>query len=373
MKEIDIAKILAGKRKEKGVTQYELANYIGVSKASVSKWETGQSYPDIALLPRLASYFNISIDDLIGYRPQVRREDIRRLYHRLSSEFASRPFDEVMSHCREIIKKHFSCFPLLLQMGVLILNHSKLPKNADKSALLISEARELFVRVRKESNDIDLTRQALYMEASCCVTAGDADAALELLEGASLSASPVETLLAAAYHMAGKNEDAKATLQVGIYQHIVSLFTIFPSYLALCANEPERHEEALRRALAMAETLDLKRLYPQILLNLYISAAEGYVAQGKADEALNMLQKYAELSASCVYPLNLHGDAFFDLVDSWLAETDLGTAPPLDEKTVRTNMADMVAENPAFAVFAEERRFQNIVSRLRNCVWGLST
>lgn len=52
-------------RKEKGITQDELANYIGVSKASVSKWETGQSYPDIAFLPQLAAYFNISVDELI--------------------------------------------------------------------------------------------------------------------------------------------------------------------------------------------------------------------------------------------------------------------------------------------------------------------
>jgi transcriptional regulator with XRE-family HTH domain len=47
MKEINIAKTIITKRKEKGITQDELAAYIGVSKASVSKWETAQSYPDI--------------------------------------------------------------------------------------------------------------------------------------------------------------------------------------------------------------------------------------------------------------------------------------------------------------------------------------
>lgn len=43
MNELNIAKTLILKRKEKGITQDELANYIGVSKASVSKWETGVS------------------------------------------------------------------------------------------------------------------------------------------------------------------------------------------------------------------------------------------------------------------------------------------------------------------------------------------
>ncbi|MHC1772911.1 MAG: helix-turn-helix domain-containing protein [Flexilinea sp.] len=71
MKEINIANVLVNKRKEKGITQDELANYIGVSKASVSKWETGQSYPDVTFLPQLAAYFNISIDDLMDYKPQM--------------------------------------------------------------------------------------------------------------------------------------------------------------------------------------------------------------------------------------------------------------------------------------------------------------
>ena len=77
MKEINIAKMLVRKRREKGITQEELAAYIGVSKASVSKWETGQSYPDITFLPQLAAYFNISIDELMSYAPQLTKEEIK--------------------------------------------------------------------------------------------------------------------------------------------------------------------------------------------------------------------------------------------------------------------------------------------------------
>ncbi len=63
MKELNIARQIIRKRRERGITQAALAAHMGVSKASVSKWETGQSYPDITLLPGLASYFNMSIDD----------------------------------------------------------------------------------------------------------------------------------------------------------------------------------------------------------------------------------------------------------------------------------------------------------------------
>ncbi len=52
-------------RKQNGMTQSALAELLGVSDKSVSKWENGQAYPDITLLPRLAEIFGVSIDSLM--------------------------------------------------------------------------------------------------------------------------------------------------------------------------------------------------------------------------------------------------------------------------------------------------------------------
>ena len=69
MNNFQFAVIFTHKRKELNVTQEDIARYVGVSRAAVSKWEKGQSYPDISILPKLAAYFNVSIDDLLGYEP----------------------------------------------------------------------------------------------------------------------------------------------------------------------------------------------------------------------------------------------------------------------------------------------------------------
>jgi len=53
-------------RKVKGVTQMQLADYLGVSFQSISKWENGISLPDITLLPKIAEYFKVSVDYLLG-------------------------------------------------------------------------------------------------------------------------------------------------------------------------------------------------------------------------------------------------------------------------------------------------------------------
>lgn len=366
MKEINIAKVLVKKRKEKGITQDELANYIGVSKAAVSKWETEQSYPDITILPMLATYFNISVDDLIDYKPQMTKEDIRKLYEKLSFDFTKKPFDSVQEDCRKFIKKYYSCYPLLLQMGILLINHVELLKEPQKSAAVIEEAKALFIRVKEESDDMQLQKQALFLEAFCSLAAGDPHAVLELLDGTIEPALPPESIMASAYQMTGRVKDAKAVLQVGMYQNMVVLFNFFPAYLMLCLDDPAKFEEVLRRALILAEAFDMRHLHPAILVGLYISAAQGYIAQHNLDKALDMLQQYTEMVTSDIYPLSLHGDDFFDLLDDWLNKLDLGKDLPRDERTIRRSMSEMVVHNPAFSVLADEQRFINTAEKLLN-------
>ena len=368
MKEINIAKVLVNKRKEKSITQDELANYLGVSKASVSKWETGQSYPDVTFLPKLAAYFNISVDELIDYKPQMAKEDIRKLYRSLSTDFTSKPFDSVMEDCRKTIKKYYSCFPLLLQMGILMINHIDLLKDPQKVASLTAEAKVLFIRVREECDDVSITKLALFMEAMCSLISGDPNSVLELLDGAVAPALPPESLLASAYQMIGRAEEAKSVLQVGMFQNIVVLFNFFPAYLALCVDVPSKFDEVLRRSLVVAETFDMRHLHPGVLVGLYISAAQGFIAQKNYDRALEMLQKYTEIVISDIYPLRLHGDTFFDRLDGWLDQLDLGTDLPRDEKTIRKSMSEVIVHNPAFSVLSDELRFQSITEKLRhNC------
>ena len=55
---------LAYLRKQKGVTQEEMAIAVGVSTQAVSKWEREKNYPDITLLSIIANYFGVTIDYL---------------------------------------------------------------------------------------------------------------------------------------------------------------------------------------------------------------------------------------------------------------------------------------------------------------------
>ncbi len=72
---IEIGKQIKSLRTQKGVTQEELANYLGISYQAVSKWENDITLPDMQLLPALSIYFGVTIDELfeLPYESQIER------------------------------------------------------------------------------------------------------------------------------------------------------------------------------------------------------------------------------------------------------------------------------------------------------------
>lgn len=112
MGNINFSRNLLNLRKERKITQENLANYLGITKAAVSKWELNQSYPDISLLPIIAGYFDISIDELLGYEPYMEDEEVKKLYKKLIEEF-----DVVYEKCLEYEKEYYNCYFLQLHIG----------------------------------------------------------------------------------------------------------------------------------------------------------------------------------------------------------------------------------------------------------------
>ena len=91
---MEIGKQIKILRLAKGVTQEELAEYLGVSFQAVSKWETETSTPDIALLPNIAIFFGITIDELFHIPNEAEFERIENMFWH-----ERRINPETFSHC----------------------------------------------------------------------------------------------------------------------------------------------------------------------------------------------------------------------------------------------------------------------------------
>lgn len=70
-------------RLQRELTQEQLADVLGVSAQAVSRWENGTTYPDITLLPTIASYFEITLDELMGMENWRSEEQLKELLRQL--------------------------------------------------------------------------------------------------------------------------------------------------------------------------------------------------------------------------------------------------------------------------------------------------
>lgn len=86
-------------RQEKGLTQEQLSDKLGVSFQSVSRWEGGSSYPDIELIPEIAGFFHVSIDELMGMDQSLRDKKLNEALQQLAGNV---PLEERIKIQRQI-------------------------------------------------------------------------------------------------------------------------------------------------------------------------------------------------------------------------------------------------------------------------------
>lgn len=91
---MDIGKKIAFLRKQKNVTQAQLAEYLSVTPQSVSRWESNNGVPDIYLLPSIATFFDVSIEELYGIHDT---EKITKLVYKYSILRDEKSYEDAMA------------------------------------------------------------------------------------------------------------------------------------------------------------------------------------------------------------------------------------------------------------------------------------
>lgn len=98
-------------RRSNGKTQEALANALGVSCQAVSRWELSTAYPDIEIIPSIANYFGISIDELFGYEC-TRDKKVNEIIARIDAYgIKARSDDKWVGECLTILREGLAEFP----------------------------------------------------------------------------------------------------------------------------------------------------------------------------------------------------------------------------------------------------------------------
>ena len=128
---MQIGEVIRKYRKNKNMTQEEMANRLGVTAPAVNKWENGNSMPDIMLLAPIARLLGITLDTLLSFREELTQEEINNLIIELNNRLKAEPYEEVFLWAKKIMEEYPNCEWLVLQMTVVLDVHRLMVKVED--------------------------------------------------------------------------------------------------------------------------------------------------------------------------------------------------------------------------------------------------
>lgn len=108
---LNLGKNIRELRRRDGRTQEALADALGVTPQAVSRWEQGGSYPDMELLPAIANYFGVTIDELFGYHSN-RESRVDGIIRQVNAyNIKARSDDDWVDDCLSILREGLAEFP----------------------------------------------------------------------------------------------------------------------------------------------------------------------------------------------------------------------------------------------------------------------
>lgn len=147
-------------RKEKQITQAQLAEKLGVSEQAISKWENEQCAPDVSMFPILAEFFGVSIDRLFGYYMNSHEEEINAILKAADESMDTYKEIEILS---EGLKKFPNSPELKINLAFSLSMVNRISQDQAEKAAAIKKAIKICTEVVDHCGDCKQTDRALNM------------------------------------------------------------------------------------------------------------------------------------------------------------------------------------------------------------------
>lgn len=333
---VNIGRTIARERRRTGVTQEALAAHLGVSKAAVSKWEVGQSLPDVSLLPRIAAYFSLTLDELFDWRDELTDEESAAFYAEVYA-LGEKDLGAAHERLRALATEHYSDAKLLLMLASLLTVWAAgmatpfAPADERDSALdsaaLADEALALLDRALKVATDPSTLYLAQQQKATTLFQTSRYEEAAALLEPLvrRQDAGAPTMLLASAYRKLARDDEALELLQT---ERLRAANFVLSS---LAQEVGARDDAAFARAAGTAaeavfDALDMGAVNPFFSATMSLEVAEALRRAGEKDDALAALRRAVDAATAAPAGSDLTGTPLWDRVGDRLDPARSGAA-----------------------------------------------
>ena len=233
--QLDLGQKIRELRRLNGCTQEDLASAIGVTSQAVSRWEANGGYPDMEMIPSIANYFGISIDELFGYTNErsVRIQELAAKIDQMNRQNngVNVNIDECITLARNALIEFPGTERLMLCLASVLFNagyvrygerhlidaqgYGMYDADTHRTYAEWTEAISIFEKLLKSMEYGELRHQAVGMLSQLYLNVGDHVRALALAEAApKLSGSQTFLKIKAADGQEGARTHGEALLEI---------------------------------------------------------------------------------------------------------------------------------------------------------------
>ncbi|WP_061994386.1 helix-turn-helix transcriptional regulator [Clostridium sp. ATCC 25772] len=363
MNKLSIGEVIYNLRKEKGITQDQLGTFIGVSTAAVSKWESGISYPDITILPVIATFFNISMDELFNFKIKLSDKEVMNIFKECEALFSKGNIKSAIEKSKEYVLKYPISYDLKLKIGALFNMYSWKSNDEEKSMSMIWYAIKLFEDIAKNCNDIDLNEQSLFQLGAAYSIVGEEDKAIDALEKIKKSQLDTDIVLSSIYIRKKEFKKARELLQSNLFKDINNITMICMGLANSYYNESKSKDRLKIMERYYNLSIDLKRMIlpkENSILGLhieYLNLAEVYLNFKEDKKAIKMLYEMVE-------DIKYNDINNMKKFSNFWCFNEMKTS----ERTITMNLYEnifKIFEHKEFDLIRESNDFKNIVKELQ--------
>jgi|GEM_PF-165588 len=351
--DLPIGKIIYTLRKKNRVTQEQLAGAVGVSVPAVSKWETGNSYPDITLLMPIARFLGVTVDGLLHYESEIPPEKVLEIEKECARKFEAEGFAAGSHLCQKYLIEYPNNLYLKFRIAYLLPWYAAKCGVEEETAAAAAEKAEELMKEAARSRDGTIRNAALYLLACTEIQMGKAKDARDILEKLPKNECDPNMLLPAVYLQQGELGRATKLWQNNLFQSLQNAVTSLTG-LAEIPMKKEDWKAALKLADAQRRLISVFHLEDFMLTGncgLYLTI---YAKMKDTENTLLYLKQYLSLYPYDWSKLHLADNFFFSAAST--------TEPSVVTNFSKETVIRSLKQNKNFDFLRDDPRFQNLLS-----------
>ncbi|WP_346870856.1 helix-turn-helix transcriptional regulator [Clostridium sp. UBA5119] len=355
MNRLNIGETILRLRKEKKITQEQLASMIGISAGAVSKWETGNSTPDISLLAPLARALDTSLDILLSFQQELSEVEVINIKKELVDVFLHQGYIKGEQRCKEYEKEYPNNIYLKLIIAQLIQMYSMMSGNVSEECIKsrIEYCLTLLYQVT-ESKVSKYISAALFSIANIQMTLENYEESEKALKELSNSFIDPMVLYSSLLQRQGKNKEAENMCKGMLLQYLNQSNAMI-SILASVSKSEHNYEKA---ALYLDALNQVENIFKIGMGSGAYNYCRLYIEVGDKELASKWFNNYVKELLSTEYDYS--NNPYFE---NLRLEVDVE-----GQKIIRKNLFQSLMDEEDLKVLCGSLEYEEAIKELKNAV-----